>query len=224
MSLYDAVCFDLFDTLITYDSLRYRNDHWRAAIELGLDRSEFIAAWNQTQNAAKAGIYERIEERCKAVLKQVNIETDEAIDKLIQLEIKALKNSVQLIQGVDHMMKTLVSHGTKLAIISNSTCTGLKILSLLEIDHYFTSSFFSFFEKLWKPDPALYLLACDRLKVKPARTAYVSDGDRGELQGAASAGLLPVQFDPTNQYPHTPVPPGTIKAATTDVLLALLLG
>ena len=42
---------------------------------------------------------------------------------------------------------------------------------------------------LRKPEPEIYLAACERLGVEPARCLYVGDGAYAELSGASSVGM-----------------------------------
>jgi putative hydrolase of the HAD superfamily len=48
---------------------------------------------------------------------------------------------------------------------------------------------------LKKPDPAIYLLACERLGVQPAECAFVGDGGSHELDAAHSLGMLTLHLD-----------------------------
>jgi putative hydrolase of the HAD superfamily len=45
---------------------------------------------------------------------------------------------------------------------------------------------------LRKPEPEIYLHACERLGVEPAACLYVGDGSYGELSGAAALGMRAV--------------------------------
>jgi len=45
-----------------------------------------------------------------------------------------------------------------------------------------------------KPDPRIYHLALERLKVKPQDCLYVGDGSSHELTGARKVGMHPVQI------------------------------
>ena len=45
-----------------------------------------------------------------------------------------------------------------------------------------------------KPDPAIYLAACEALGVAPAECLFVGDGGADELRGAAALGMIPVQM------------------------------
>ena len=43
-----------------------------------------------------------------------------------------------------------------------------------------------------KPDPAIYRLAAERLRVRPEQCLFVGDGGSNELSGALEAGMHPV--------------------------------
>jgi HAD superfamily hydrolase (TIGR01509 family) len=47
-----------------------------------------------------------------------------------------------------------------------------------------------------KPDPRIFLAACDALGTKPERVAHVGDSIPRDVKGAQAAGLVPVWFAP----------------------------
>jgi len=47
-----------------------------------------------------------------------------------------------------------------------------------------------------KPDPRIFLAACDALGVSPERTAHVGDSVPRDVEGARGAGLIPIWFAP----------------------------
>ena len=60
-----------------------------------------------------------------------------------------------------------------------------------------------------KPDPRIFELALHAMEVTAAEAAYVGDSVRKDVEGAASAGLRPIHFDPfdlcsssTHQHVH----------------------
>ena len=55
--------------------------------------------------------------------------------------------------------------------------------------HLFDSAIFSSRERLKKPDPRIYQLACERLGVRPEDCLYIADGENRELAAAAKVGL-----------------------------------
>ena len=58
---------------------------------------------------------------------------------------------------------------------------------------------FSCRERLKKPDPRIYHLACERLGVMPEHCVYVADGENHELAAAASVGLHAVLLRTSSQ-------------------------
>lgn len=55
-----------------------------------------------------------------------------------------------------------------------------------------------------KPDPRIFELALDALKVSPQRTIHVGDTPAADVAGALAAGVRPVLIDPYDLHTHTP--------------------
>ena len=53
-----------------------------------------------------------------------------------------------------------------------------------------------------KPDPRIYRIATDRLKVKPQECLYIGDGSSHELTGAFKAGMNPVKIRVPDEIPY----------------------
>jgi putative hydrolase of the HAD superfamily len=52
-----------------------------------------------------------------------------------------------------------------------------------------------------KPDPRLYLQACEALAVAPSDALYVGDGTNDELAGAERVGMRAVQIGSSQPWP-----------------------
>jgi len=61
------------------------------------------------------------------------------------------------------------------------------------------SPIFSSRERVKKPDPRIYHLACERLGVMPGACLYIADGEDHELTAAANVGLHPVLLRTSSQ-------------------------
>jgi putative hydrolase of the HAD superfamily len=59
----------------------------------------------------------------------------------------------------------------------------------------FDAEVFSCSVGLRKPDPRIYLLACEQLGVEPHEAMFVGDGDNDELAGAERVGMQAVLLD-----------------------------
>ncbi|HPQ39021.1 MAG TPA: HAD hydrolase-like protein [bacterium] len=220
MSCYQAICFDLFDTIIQFDEGKYTDVRRDGILKTGWDPNAFSEAWNATHQAALEGVFLTLDERYRAVLDRMkNREGErEILPQVMKLELAAIRAAVKPVPGMKDLLIYLLRKKKRLGLISNASCIGPVILEQLNWQHYFDEQVFSFAEKLWKPNPDIYLLACDRLGYPPQQAAFVSDGDGGELTGASDAGLDPIRFDPGNLYPDQPLPPGCFICRNTDEL------
>jgi HAD superfamily hydrolase (TIGR01493 family) len=210
MGVYKAICFDLFDTLITFDVDRYRHSQREAVEAVGLDSQVFLALWDASAEPALQGEFQMMSDRYRHVLNEMH-DAEKArnhLPDLLRAEKLSIQNAVQPVEGVADLFQRLLARGKLLALISNASCIGPLIVEIMGWHDYFTEQVFSFSEKVFKPDPAIYLLTTDRLGIQPERSVYVSDGDGAELSGAATAGMDTIRFDPTRQYPDQFLPPG----------------
>ncbi|MBN1297103.1 HAD family hydrolase [bacterium] len=210
MSSYSVVCFDLFDTIVTFDTDRYNEFRRQRLNSLAIDSNAFIAAWTATQADAMNGLYARMDERCETVLQAIVPDGDfqELLTHVVSAERAALRHAARPVEGMKGLLIELLTRKKRLGLISNCSCSGPVLLETLGWQHYFDEQVYSYIEKIHKPNPDIYLLACDRLHVSPDMAAFVSDGDRYELTGASDAGLDPVRFDPSSAYFGHPLPPG----------------
>lgn len=226
MSCYKAVCFDLFDTLITFNEQKYDDLHRESVSRKGLNPEKFMAAWKATGPDALNGLIMTVSERYQTVLAKMELpaEVQEIVPDLLKAEATAVRTATKPVPGVREFLIHLLRRKKRLGLISNASCIGPLILQQLNWQHYFDEQVFSFAEKLWKPDPEIYLLACDRLGFPPQYVAFVSDGDGGELTGAADAHLDTIRFDPWNRYPDQPLPPGCFDCKNlTDLQMRLMI-
>lgn len=67
-----------------------------------------------------------------------------------------------------------------------------------------------------KPDPRIFLAACDRLGLRPAQVAHVGDSIPRDVKGARTAGLIPIWFAP--DAIAGPGEPGVLRVRSLDEL------
>lgn len=70
-----------------------------------------------------------------------------------------------------------------------------------------------------KPDPRVFLAACSRLEVAPEQTTHVGDDYEEDFQGARSAGLAALLFDPEVRRPELKTMRISRLAELADILL-----
>ncbi len=89
-----------------------------------------------------------------------------------------------------------------------------------EIESLGLSSFFELVlaggeVRMWKPEPHIFIHACERLNVLPTEAMYVGDNYFADVVGARRAGLQPVLYDPRGIFPD----PGCAIIHSFDDLL-----
>jgi putative hydrolase of the HAD superfamily len=72
-----------------------------------------------------------------------------------------------------------------------------------------------------KPDPAIFLLACEQLGVEPAKAAHVGDRLDLDAHGAAAAGLRGIWLDRPGASASAPAPATATGIATISTLREL---
>jgi len=83
----------------------------------------------------------------------------------------------------------LRARGVKLALVTNSFAEDVAGWEESPLRAYFDVVVFSCVVGLAKPDPNIYLLACQELHVLPACALFIGDGGDDEIAGALAAGL-----------------------------------
>lgn len=93
------------------------------------------------------------------------------------------------------VFERLKSEEYRLALVSNWDSRLAKLCFDMGLDAYLDSVLSSASIGLIKPDPTIYEVACERLKVEPARAVHVGDHYYADVIGARSVGINPVMID-----------------------------
>jgi HAD superfamily hydrolase (TIGR01509 family) len=103
---------------------------------------------------------------------------------------------------VPETLRLLKAAGYRLGLVTNRSqpCqTELAQLGLLE---FFEFALTAGEANAWKPDPAIFLLALQRLGVSADTALYVGDNYYADVIGARQAGLIPILLDPMGLFPE----------------------
>ena len=140
---------------------------------------------------------------------------DEALNYVLKLEEELLNEGVELKNGAKELLIHLKNNKIKTAIASSSTKErALKILKELNIFDYFDEFVFANEVKNGKPNPDIFLMACDKLFEKPEDCLVLEDSEAG-IQAAHSAGIEVICI------PDMKMPNKTYKDMTKAVLNSL---
>ena len=113
----------------------------------------------------------------------------------------AARNTVDLFDDVHPVLPRLAKHWL-LGSISN----GPADLEVIGISHHFRTSIAAHRFGTGKPDPKIFLAACEQLGVAPAETVYVGDDPLLDVEGAQLAGLRGVWMDREGLGPSRTMP------------------
>ncbi|KAL7225651.1 hypothetical protein ACSBR1_020918 [Camellia fascicularis] len=84
----------------------------------------------------------------------------------------------------EKVFKTL---GVKLVVVSNFDTRLRPVLQALNCDYWFDAMAVSIEVDTEKPNPTIFIKACESLEVKPGDTVHVGDGRRNDIWGTRDA-------------------------------------
>jgi len=204
-----AIVFDLFGTLVHQFPLdRFQGSLAEMASAIGFDYQTFFDAWTkETSFKRQTGGFVSFREELQWICESKGIDVSaENMERAIQLRCSFTKSVLtprsDSIQTINHLKKS----GYLIGLISDCSCEVPELWSETPFRGHFDATVFSCLVKTKKPDANIYLIACDRLGVKPSECIYIGDGFSQELQGAALVGMRPFLL----------LPPGERRPSSTD--------
>ncbi len=109
-------------------------------------------------------------------------------------ECFARKEFFRLSPETEETLSFLKQKRLRLAVISNWDERLRRLLSALKLASFFEDMFISCEIGLAKPDPAIFELACQKMKVKPSQALMVGDNLEDDVLGARKAGLWALRY------------------------------
>jgi putative hydrolase of the HAD superfamily len=191
-----AVVFDLWDTLVDFDVEGSLAVQVEMAERLGRDPEKFRLEWNETRAARETG---------PLATALAGFGVDEMlIRELVELRTEATRRWLVPREGALETLRELGERGIARGLIS--VCSE-EVATLWEESPFsglFEATVFSCSVGLAKPDPRIYLLACEQLEVEPAEALFVGDGANDELAGAERVGMRAVLIHRPGKEPYWP--------------------
>lgn len=186
---YDAVIFDVGDTLVSYVPSIKEQFAQRMASIAGISASD--AALQKMSDAAKQAEYDqlmrewlgapRMEDepymrmQIKAALQKVCSaeKTDELVERFMETPLSFDGKIVH--PFVKDVLQTLREHGLRLGVVSNDSPRLREFLRENLLSVCFDTIVISGEEGIEKPDPEIMLRALQRMGVRAERSLYVGD-------------------------------------------------
>jgi len=205
MPRFDAVLFDLDDTLCD-DSASYRGAAELVAHEIaalrGVDALALKAAYLEVsetfwQRLTPEQLGQRLGRLRVALWHEALTACGFGDDVLAQQCADSYnthrRSNLKLFPGAAGLLAELRASGSKLGLVTNGFSeTHREKISILQIGESFDAIFIADEVGMIKPDPRLFVHACEALDCAPERSAMVGDRYDRDVTGALDAGLYTI--------------------------------
>ncbi|MCY4113326.1 MAG: HAD-IA family hydrolase [Chloroflexi bacterium] len=186
-----AVVFDLFNTLTPpVDDAAFRACRIEMARAVGVDPDAFSQAWSKAWRERYDGTFPTIQACVRGVCAALGAQPDAAaVEEASRIRVQCTRRILRPRPDALAALAQVRALGLQTALISNCIPEIPLLWSTTPYAEAIDEPLFSCVERLTKPDPAIYLRACERLRVDPSDCMYVGDGAQGELTGAQRVGM-----------------------------------
>ena len=209
MTALDAVVFDLYGTLVhEFPRADFYGVVCEMALDLEVDADAFQERWTASAPERQTGRYRTVEENVVAICRELGREPDRsAVARAMARRDAMYERHFRARPGAEETLRSLRSRGVPVGLVSMCAPDTPALWRATPLAAYVDVAVFSNEVGLRKPDPAIYLVAVEGLRVEPTRCLYVGDGAYGELTGAAAVGMHVVQIRDPDEAPGTALRP-----------------
>jgi putative hydrolase of the HAD superfamily len=197
---YRAVIFDLFGTLVDDFASSVGQMHAELAAALAVPYEAFMQLWRQTSEMRTIGAFQTVEASIEYVCGVMGVQVGaEQMTKAVEIRLQHTRRALEPRPDGVATLARLKDQDYKVGLLSNCSVEIPILWQETVFANLVATPIFSCRERLKKPDPRIYHLACERLGVMPEHCVYVADGEDHELTGAAKVGLHPVLLRTSSQ-------------------------
>lgn len=198
--IYRAVIFDLFGTLVDNFASSVGQMHTELAAVLAVLFEPFMQFWRQTSEMRTIGAFQTVEASIEHVCGVMGVQVGaEQMTKAVAIRLQYTRRALEPRPDAVATLARLRDQDYKVGLLSNCSIEIPILWPETTFADLVECPIFSCRERLKKPDPRIYHLACERLGVMPEHCLYVADGEDYELTAAAKVGLHPVLLRTSSQ-------------------------
>jgi len=189
-----AVLFDFFGTLVPNFKLSEHKALLREmATTVGTPAEPFVERWLATFEERATGVFPTARENIFAVCETLNVTpTEQPCAEAVRLRLAFEKRHIVPRPSAVATLRAVKALGLKTCVVSDCSPELPQIWKETPFASLFDAAVFSCEVGVRKPNPKIYLEACQRLGVEPSECLFVGDGGSGELTGAATVGMRAV--------------------------------
>ena len=190
---FEAVIFDLFGTLVDDFASSAGPMHTEFVKALDVPSESFMKLWRETTDMRVVGVFQTVETSIEYVCNLLGAQvTAEQLTHAVEIRLQLIRRTLSPKPDALETLARLKNEGYKIGLLSNCSIEIPILWPETAFADLLDSAIFSSRERLKKPDPRIYHVACERLGVTPERCLYIADGENYELTAAANVGLHPV--------------------------------
>ena len=173
---YRAVIFDLFGTLVG-DFMAVGQTHDELAAILGVPYEPFMKQWREITGRRTMGEFQTVEASIESVCGALGVLVNaEQMAKAVEFRLEYTRRALTPKPDAIATLTQLKHAGFKVGLLSNCSIEIPILWPKTEFAELIESPIFSSRERLKKPDPRVYRIACERLGVAPHDCLYIADG------------------------------------------------
>lgn len=188
-----AIIFDLFGTIVDGFAASSAGYQEKFTAALGVPHEPFTQLWRQITDRRTMGEFQTVEASIEYVCNIIGATvTAEQMMKAVEIRLHLTRHALIPVTDAVSTIAQLRSAGYKIGLLSNCSVEIPMVWPETAFAPLFDSAVFSSRERIKKPAPEIYHLACQRLGVAPEECLYVADGENYELTAAAQVGMHPV--------------------------------
>lgn len=181
---YEAIVFDLWNTLVVWPAEDGAGFYGRMADYLGIPHDRFNEAWFAAYDQRATG---PLEPSVRAVCRTLGV-ADERIEGLIDVRIDFTRETLVPRAGALEVLDELRRRGFRLGLISVCSEEVPRLWAETPLAPLIDEPVFSCSVGVAKPDVRIYRIAAERLGVDPADCLFVDD-QPSFVEGALAAGM-----------------------------------
>jgi putative hydrolase of the HAD superfamily len=194
---FGAVIFDLYGTLVPeFPAAEFYETVAKMAASVGADPDAFRIEWDRTAVARQTGRVGSIGENVRTICQSLEVPEPSAgqVAEALQPRAEMYRRWLRPRRGAIETGGGLRERGFPLGLISMCAPDTPAMWRASPFAGTVDVEVFSSEVGLRKPEPAIYLFACERLEVEPASCLYCGDGSYRELTGANAIGMTAVEI------------------------------
>ncbi|MEV0454366.1 HAD family hydrolase [Catellatospora methionotrophica] len=188
-----AILFDFYGTLTS--ACTRGPAHELAPRLLGCEPAAYFAVLNTSFYPRCRGAYGDALDTMRWVAAELGVRVTPARLRAAQAaRLMAVRADTRLRPEAVPTLWRLRRAGVRLAVVSDCAWELPEIMRGLPVNRLLHAKVFSVQTGCSKPDPRIYLAACDQLDVTPEECVFIGDGGSRELTGAQALGIRAIRL------------------------------